>query len=145
MTPIVLEQCTFMSRQALKLRTLVLHVFSKTGELVSAIGEEHVWKWAANDENLGVIKQNEKALRSRFTPIVKQYLREDPLKLKRLHSAEDLTSELSVFVSMGKEVESCSATLTDIVIRHQAVLLELKKKEKDKNKTKARGKAKSKS
>ena len=78
------------------------------------------WKWARNDENLGLLLETVNVLRIATTPFHKQFMIEEAVVVKKRTPEADLISELTAFAGLKPKLDHVTKITKRLQKRHNA-------------------------
>jgi hypothetical protein len=97
-------------KEALATKVLCLKVSSAALELAEQINLEDKWKWARNDQNLGQLEVETKAMRSKLTLFHRTWLVEDAPNVKKQYGEPYLLEHLQSFIDLKPDFKKLHAT-----------------------------------
>ena len=91
-------------------------------EVITADSDEGPWGFAKNPAHVGKLQTKFTEMKSILTAFHKEWLTEEPTKLRKRYADEILTAELKSFVAAGKSFAKLNAFNGLLVQRHQDAL-----------------------
>ena len=105
---------------ATKLKRDFLSQTAMCVELLSQIRESKDWKWAKNEDNMGVLEAVAAKVREPLTDFHRRFLTEETAVIKRQFSSEMLSKELTEFLKLRPSLQALTLEMNRLVKRHKA-------------------------